>query len=212
MNLRLFTFLLLSFGAAWWLWPNEVLHSPGVLIPEAPHQSRVDEGLKAWNFEDKRVTPLAEFSLRARILGAERYRFDPGAELAPMDLALGWGRMSDTAVLEQLKISQRGRFYRYRWRGRPPIPAQEIVRSSANMHLIPATPKVRKKMLKARKGQIVALKGKLVQVDRDDGWRWRSSLTRNDTGGGACELVWVEEIDFADEPESLRSLVGDDFE
>ena len=27
-----------------------------------------------------------------------------------------------------------------------------------------------------------------------DGWRWRSSLTREDTGAGACELVWVERI------------------
>ena len=24
-----------------------------------------------------------------------------------------------------------------------------------------------------------------------DGWRWRSSLTRDDSGGGACELVYV---------------------
>ncbi len=26
------------------------------------------------------------------------------------------------------------------------------------------------------------------------GWRWKSSLTRKDTGNGACELVWVKQM------------------
>ena len=34
----------------------------------------------------------------------------------------------------------------------------------------------------------------LIEVRGADGWRWRSSLTREDTGAGACELVWVERI------------------
>jgi hypothetical protein len=32
----------------------------------------------------------------------------------------------------------------------------------------------------------------LVEADGRDGWKWRSSLTRDDTGDGACELMWVE--------------------
>jgi hypothetical protein len=27
-----------------------------------------------------------------------------------------------------------------------------------------------------------------------DGWRWRSSLTRNDTGAGACEVIFVRDF------------------
>ena len=30
-----------------------------------------------------------------------------------------------------------------------------------------------------------------IQVEADDGWRWRSSTTREDTGDGACEVVYV---------------------
>jgi hypothetical protein len=37
--------------------------------------------------------------------------------------------------------------------------------------------------------------GYLVEVRGRDGFRWRSSLTREDTGNGACELVWVEKLD-----------------
>jgi hypothetical protein len=33
-----------------------------------------------------------------------------------------------------------------------------------------------------------------VEADRPGGWRWRSSLTRDDTGPGARELVYVEDL------------------
>jgi len=50
-------------------------------------------------------------------------------------------------------------------------------------------------LLRIRAGQIVSLAGYLVEVRGPNGMRWRSSLTREDTGAGACELVWVETLD-----------------
>ena len=47
-----------------------------------------------------------------------------------------------------------------------------------------------------RQGDIVTLKGYLVRVEAKDGWRWKSSLTREDTGGGACELIFVEDLEI----------------
>lgn len=44
-------------------------------------------------------------------------------------------------------------------------------------------------------GHIVRFHGYLIEARRDDGWHWRSSLTRNDTGNGACELIWVEDLE-----------------
>jgi hypothetical protein len=46
------------------------------------------------------------------------------------------------------------------------------------------------------KGCLIVIKGYLVEVKTDEGWRWKSSLKRDDTGGGSCELVWVEEINI----------------
>lgn len=181
---------------AYWIWATRDLqHPPGVVVaPDAPVQTEIDEPEDPWEHEGYRITALANFRLTARLLGAERYRFDDGARLSPVDFALGWGRMSDTAVIDALGLSQGGRFYRYQWRGSPPIPTGEIVRSSANMHLIPSTPEIRKVLLSARTGQIVTLAGKLVKAEGENGWRWKSSLTREDSGGGACELVWVEGV------------------
>jgi hypothetical protein len=35
-----------------------------------------------------------------------------------------------------------------------------------------------------------------VEAQGRDGWSWRSSLTREDTGAGACELVFVQAIEL----------------
>jgi hypothetical protein len=140
---------------------------------------------------DASTTALAGFSVEARVLGREDYRLDREAAYAPIDLALGWGRMREDAVLAQLEITQSGRWYRYRWRNQPPIPLAEIVRSSANMHMIPANAAVAADLERISDGDRVRVDGWLVQLDSPGGMRWRSSLSREDSGGGACELVYV---------------------
>jgi len=184
---------LVAFGAfnAWR--HREVAHGPGVLTAESPRQTEPADAhvVRHGDFE---LQPLADFSLEARVLSRHDYHLDAGSALSPTDLALGWGRMSDTAVLAALDISQSARFYSYRWQGEPPIPAPEIVRSSANMHLIPADAGVARALARVRTGEVIELAGHLVEARRADGWHWRSSLTREDSGAGACELVLVDSI------------------
>lgn len=133
---------------------------------------------------------MADFQLEARVLGRRDYRRDSSAELSPIDLALGWGPMARDDILQHVDISQRGRFYYWRVQAYP-IPRNEIIRSSANMHMIPASQAVLDELKRTREGSRVRLRGYLVNVDRDDGWRWRTSMVRTDTGSGACEVVLV---------------------
>jgi hypothetical protein len=171
-----------------------IVQEPGVLVPDAPLQS--DPVSRATTrLGDFELTPLADFSLDARVLSRADYRLGTESELSPTDLALGWGRMSDSAVIAQLDISQSARFYSYRWSEEPPIPAREIMVSSANMHLIPADPGVAAAIARVRVGELISLRGHLVEVRREHGWRWRSSLRRDDSGAGACELVLVDSIE-----------------
>lgn len=165
--------------------PADIASGDGAVQSPAPGD------MGAFRHADATITPLAGFSVDARVLSAKRYGSDREARYAPIDLALGWGRMRDDAVLSQLDISQSGRWYQYRWSNQAPIPKDEIVRSSANMHMIPSNDAVGNALESLEDDDRVRIDGWLVQVEAQDGWRWRSSLTREDQGGGACEVVYV---------------------
>ena len=164
---------------------------PHVARGDVPLQTNVPDGLVLPALHQVRITPLAGFSVEARVLGRENYFADAGARFSPTDLALGWGRMREDAVLDKLSISQGGRFFYYRWRNTPPIPPAEIVRSASNMHIIPATPEVARVLDTIHADDSVRIDGWLVRLDADNGWHWVSSLSRDDSGNGACELVYT---------------------
>lgn len=140
------------------------------------------------------ITPLARYKITAVTLSRERYRLDPGAKLSPVDLALGWGPMSVASVINDLSISQSGRWYEYSFRNEPPLDPSAIAKHSANTHCLPANPDVCQKLLAVKRHDLVTLEGYLVEVAGADGYHWRSSLTRDDTRGGSCEVLWVTTV------------------
>jgi hypothetical protein len=172
-----------------------IARGAGVVAAEVPVQAALGRDAPAFQKNGFRVVAVASFALEARVLRTKTYCCGGADSLAPIDVAFGWGRMSDETVLARLAISQSGRFYFWRYEGAPPIPRREIEVSSANMHLIPATTAIAKRLDRLRPGNVVTLKGYLVEVSGKDGFVWRSSLTREDTGNGACELIWVEELE-----------------
>jgi hypothetical protein len=187
--------LLVGFGAYQYSQTRPVtVTQTGAIVAETPYQIPLESPPRL-ALENYHVEPLAEFSIEARVLATERYRLGRESEISPVDFALGWGAMSDSAVLDRIDISQRGRFYFWHV-DEFPIPREEIESHSANMHMIPANASVARRLKEIRPGQIVRLQGYLVAISADDGWKWRSSLSRTDTGNGACELVWVESVEI----------------
>jgi hypothetical protein len=192
--------LLLAFLAGlaglWW-WEGRPISQPaGILAPLEPVQTDPESGAP-WTYRNHRITPLAHFDIRARVLSTERYRFDRAAELSPVDFALGWGPMSDSRILKAFSIQQRDRWYFWS-ASEIPIAVSEVISHSANMHMIPANGTVAKRLLSVKAGQLIELRGQLVRADGQDGWHWASSLTRTDTGDGSCEVVWVESVKSMD--------------
>ena len=187
------TFIGLLVLGAFYLWSGAEISRPaGVLAPDEPYQREVYRPRMS-EINGYRIDALASFDIRARVIATERYWFDLGSALSPVDLVLGWGAMSDSAVLQQISISQGGRFYRW-WSRTFPVPRRVIETHSANMHMIPASGAVARQLKSIRAGNMVHLKGFLVEATSSQGFRWRSSLSREDTGGGACELILVESI------------------
>lgn len=166
-------------------------NAPGVIVETIPEQMLLLEK-KGFKQGDVSISLRAEFELDAMVLSKQRYYFGRAAKLVPFDLALGWGPMSNPEVLKRIRIRQGNRWYYYNYKYPPPIPEREMAYHSSNMHLVASTKEVAKAIKAVRLGEIVHIKGYLVNMLADDGWRWKSSLSRRDTGDGACELVWVE--------------------
>jgi hypothetical protein len=182
---------LFTFGAYQHYQHRPVVHGVGEITPNDPIQTSTNAAdIQLNGFT---LTPLAAYKIKARVLSTEDYSMGTEAELSPTDLALGWGAMSDEAVLSKIKISQGNRFF-YWHVDEFPIPQREIEIHAANTHIIPANESIKRQLSKIRPGQIVSIEGQLIEAKRADGWHWRSSLSREDTGAGACELVYVTEL------------------
>jgi len=168
----------------------------GILAPAEPRQgdvaSVVQSRIGRWT-----LTPRATYQITARILGVERYHVDFLAPLVPEDLALGWGPLSDNRILKGMDISQSNRFYFWRSTPDTPVSKEDIISHSANTHVIPESPLIARQLSHLRPGQVVTLSGLLVDGKRDDGAWIRTSLSRNDTGAGACEVLLVQDLSIA---------------
>lgn len=174
------------------------LHRPitypgGVLIKSEPTQIAIGDGAGVIEHGEYHLKPLARFSFDGRILHRKVYGYDRSAKLVPVDLAVGWGPMSDQDVLDRLNISQSMRFYWYEYQLPPPIPEDQIISHSTNVHVIPATSAIASFCKSLRQGELVHLEGELVEATGPEIGTWRSSLSRTDTGNGACELMLVED-------------------
>lgn len=182
-------------GWNWWRNERHEHVPPGIVAPAEPRQVALDPPPR---FEAKGYTFVARarYELTVRVLRKENYHLDGGASLAPVDLGVGWGPMSDSTLVDQLEFSQMGRFLYWKprdWRTFP-LNARDVVAHAAQIHAVPADDAIEARLRRLRPGQVVQLSGYLVDVRGRDGFTWTTSLRRDDTGDGACEIMWIEHL------------------
>jgi len=187
-------FIIVSIGfILFYYWPEkEINHPEGTLIKEEPYQKNIADG-RGWIKDEYLITALAEYKIKARVLGKETYYFDNASEISKYDLALGWGRMSDQKFIDHLDIWQSGRWAKWK-ADRLPLPKKEIESHFSNDHIIAANEEVENILSDVIKGNVISIEGYLVDVRGPGGFRWASSLSRKDRGDGACEIIYVEKL------------------
>jgi len=144
--------------------------------------------------QNQKVSVLEPFRGEFRILGSKEYHDDAQAKFSPIDYAVTRGLFTEPEIARQISINQYDRFLNWKM-ARPPIPAQLATQLVSNMHIIPANPQIAKQIKHVKRGDLVRLKGELVEI-KDKNLVWTSSLTPTDTGDGACELFRVSSIEW----------------
>jgi hypothetical protein len=188
-------------GWNWWHHERRVSHPPGVVVEETP-AIVPGETRAPWRDDHGfRYVSLGAFEGRAMVLARRNYGAGEFAALAPTDLALGWGPMSDPAIVDQLAFAQMksfsARFVVPDFRSgaeiarRPRAELEAMFRSLTHVHTIPGDETIRRTLAGIRPGQVIRFRATLVDAAGPSGGRYTSSTTLGDHD---CEIAWIDEL------------------
>jgi hypothetical protein len=206
-NCLALAFVLCVFGAIY-------LSVRDIALPEA---SRVDDTIKEGEplqaVSDQRVftaiikgytytiTPRATYAISGLVVSQHRgdalfnmyHKADPGNV---EDVCVVWGESIVNGSYRKVTYKSEEFTCYYGWSGilTPPFNPEKM----SNNHLIPANDTVAHQIRGIRTGDQIRMSGLLVDYRVSSGGRdvftRQTSLTRKDTGNGACEILYVTEM------------------
>jgi hypothetical protein len=147
------------------------------------------------------LVPRASYDISGLVVSQHRgdalfnlyHKADPGNI---KDVCVVWGSDITNGSYRKVRFSSEEFTCYFSWSGviTPPFDPEKV----SNNHLIPATPAVAAAIRAIRVGDQIQMKGLLVDytVSRDGRqiFTRRTSLTRKDTGNGACEILYVTDL------------------
>ncbi|MEI8389381.1 MAG: hypothetical protein WCG23_05800 [bacterium] len=142
-----------------------------------------------------KLYPQANYRIYAMVMSKNRYIWGWDGEVAPYDLALAWNKLMLPENQKGISYTQSNRWYYYQYDKTFTLSPSYIVSHSANHHIIPANKNVFNAIDKVRTGEKIYMEGYLVYISGTVGngnIHWNSSLTRDDSGDGACEVFYVK--------------------
>jgi len=143
------------------------------------------------------IQPQAKYKIAAKVISKAKYHSvgeHASKEFAPYDFILAWGKVATDDLRGKVKFRHGNRWYEYWVKPDSPLSIKYIGQHTSNHHLFYANDDLKKAAARLKKGDIIELTGYLINFSGTaDGqpMNWNSSLSRTDTGGGACEIMYV---------------------
>jgi hypothetical protein len=161
------------------------------------------------------LSPRATYEIAGLVVSQHRgdaffnlyHQADPGTI---KDVCVVWGEDITNGSYRKVKFSSGEFTCSYRWSGvlSPAFNPEKF----ANNHLIPASPAIARQIGAIHVGDQVRMKGLLVDyaVTRDgrEIFTRRTSLVRNDTDNGACEILYVTDLSVVARGHHLQADAG----
>jgi hypothetical protein len=168
------------------------------VVPPEPHpeplQGEVPPGRQPWGVKRYWTAfvlhPRASYDISARVVDRDLYRLGATNALMPWDLVLTWGRLVDEPYRSEIHYVHTHRFFNW-GTSDASLDMSYIAGHAANTHLIADNWRVAAALARVRSGDLVRLEGDLVDITGPDGFDWKTSLSRTDSGAGACETMYV---------------------
>jgi hypothetical protein len=194
----------LAGGLHWFFNDREIHHPSGAALAPSPPAIVLGSDGPSWVDEHGfQYRALGRMSGRVVVVSRTNYAIGEFAHLAPTDLAIAWGQLSDPGTYRQIHFDQRGSPLAGRFvipevkRGTRlavlPFPEVEafLLLNLAHVHAIPADKEIAAQLAHIRPGQVVTFSGFLVEAKSPTGGMYLSSLK---LGTYHCEIAWVDEL------------------
>ena len=140
----------------------------------------------------------AKYQISAKVAVKYRYADRYFSKIAPLDLALIWGKVADKQYKKYFKFSQSVRFAFYEYSYDCPLTKEYISIHFSNNHIIPANKNIKNALFfLTKKNKNIYLEGYLVDVNgwiKNKNFSTNTSLKRDDNWGGACEIFYVTKV------------------
>lgn len=173
---------------------------------QEPHQEETSERPFTFVFRGHgyAVQPRATFELTGIVVShnnttgiGDAYHTSDSVDFR--DLCVVWGDNADSDLLGKvtfwsepwtcfIKMEERATYQEFN------------LSQLANMHLLTDNDEVRRRVLSAHRGDQIRIRGLLVDYTdaRYPGYLRETSLTRDDRGNGACEVVFIDDFEILD--------------
>lgn len=147
-----------------------------------------------------KLTSNTAYSISARVESVRAYD-DEISAVAPYDLMLSWGKVTDGSLESSLTWEQAERqgmvSGSLRTADASELNAAYIISHVSNNHVIAANDDILAGLASIRPGDAVRIDGRLVDLTMSSGSRnlqVYTSKSRYDQGAGACEIIYVENL------------------
>ncbi|HBE88727.1 MAG TPA: hypothetical protein DDW67_06260 [Elusimicrobia bacterium] len=141
----------------------------------------------SWSFE-----PLYRYDITGYVFGVSHKLASELKGVMAADLGLLWGENARDGLYRHTKLRVRMDWFVASWKNGYHFNTD----AAANTHIVTCDPGVYEKIRSVRMGDQVRLRGLLVGVNISRGggaqrMTARSSVSRTDTRGGACEILYI---------------------
>lgn len=211
---KIFIFLIVCMTLIWIYKTNNVSKNIEYVkslsnIPK-PSQIKTSGNItKTINGANVEINYVAKYSISGRVVDVQNYYgYDIRNKLSPKDIGMSWGFLANEKNHRKVTWSSAGNRY-LSWYSSDGMWINEmggtnkITEYCSNNHLIPSDNKSKKLIDSIEEGDFVRIEGYLVNVycKKSDGsyFNWNTSTSRNDTGNGACEIVYVTNITWLEQ-------------
>lgn len=164
---------------------------PGILVNESPtwHEAV----MPSIELKGSTLSPIGTYDIRARVLAVDQHALsDELSRISPVDFLLGWGVMSDTAVIKQLDIKLQGRHFNVNAKYGAKLPPRFSQHYTLS-YVLPANDEVARVVMRVRKDNVIRMQGYIVNIKTPDYFSFESKLPDED-GMMQWEFFLVDKI------------------